>query len=173
MTVLRGDADRTAAPEGVDRVAADVAEFVEDFGMAMESAGVPRAAGRLMAWLLVCDPPEQSAEDLGRALQASAGGVSTNVRLLMQYRFVERVGKAGDRRAYYRVAADAWSRVMAAQEEETSRFRVFGERGLRLLAGQSPARRERLVEMRDFFAFLEREMPALRRRYHEEKGIRS
>jgi hypothetical protein len=88
----------------------------------------------------------------------------------MQFGFVERVGRAGDRRAYYRVSSDAWSRVMAAQEKDMTRFRVFGQRGLGLLADQGSARGQRLREMTDFFAFLEREMPALTRRYHEEKG---
>lgn len=42
----------------------EVAEFVEEFGIGLEASGLPRAAGRILAWLMVCDPPEQSAEDL-------------------------------------------------------------------------------------------------------------
>jgi DNA-binding transcriptional regulator GbsR (MarR family) len=159
-----------ALDEMTGALASDIAAFVEDFGLVMGSGGMPRAAGRITAWLLVCDPPEQSADDLAKALGASAGGVSTNVRFLTRYNLVERVGKAGDRRTFYRIAPNAWATLMLAREAETRQFRAFGEKGLALLAGKSPAQRERLAEMTRFFAFLEREMPALSRRYHEEKA---
>lgn len=144
--------------------------FVEDFGLAMDSGGLPRAAGRLFAWLLVCDPPEQPAAELVKALDSSTGGVSQNLRMLIHFKFVERVGKPGDRRAFYQVAPGAWDRVMAGQHADTIRFRELGEQGLALLAGAPPQRRARLEEMTDFYAFLEREMPELMRRYHDQKG---
>lgn len=137
----------------------------------LEAGGIPRAAGRLTAWLLVCDPPEQSADDLSRALGLSSGGVSMNVRFLTRNKLVERVGKAGDRRRYYRIAPQASSALMVGREAEVRQGRLFGEKGLALLAEETPARRERLIEMTDCFAFLEREMPLLMRRFHDEKGL--
>jgi DNA-binding transcriptional regulator GbsR (MarR family) len=139
--------------------------FVEEFGLAMDRSGLPRAAGRMFAWLLVCDPPEQSAAELGEALHSSTGGVSQNLRLLQQLKFIERVGKPRDRRAYYRVAPGAWLTIMAGQQEDTTRFRELGQRGLAMLAEAEPARRARLAEMTDFYAFLEREIPDLIERY--------
>ena len=37
--------------------------FVERMGGILAAEGLPPVAGRLWAWLLVCDPPEQTAED--------------------------------------------------------------------------------------------------------------
>jgi len=147
-----------------------VVDFVEEFGIGLEATGLPRAAGRMLAWLIVCTPAEQTADDLATALSASAGGVSTNVRLLTQMQFVERVGKAGDRRSFYRLTPRPWSAVMAAQHQDTARLRSIAERGVASLAGGDPATVERLSEMRDFFVFMEREMPALIQRYNDEKG---
>ncbi len=124
----------------------------------------------MLAWLMVCDPPEQSAEDLATALQASAGGVSTNVRLLMHMRFVERTGKAGERRAYYRTTPYVWSQAMAYQEQAVTELREYTDRGLQVLANADPERTQRLTDMRDFLSFMEREMPALRQRYDEKRG---
>lgn len=149
----------------------DLADFVEEFGLVMEAVGLPRAAGRMMAWLLVCDPPEQSAEDLGKALDASTGGVSMTARLLTQHGFAQRVGKAGDRKAYYRIAPGAWETVMAAEQANATRVRELGDKGLRLLPERDPARRSRLAEMTQFYTFLEREMPALLQRYHDERDV--
>ncbi|MHB1062910.1 MAG: GbsR/MarR family transcriptional regulator [Georgenia sp.] len=165
---------RVPTPSDADRdpeVAERLADFVEEFGIGLEASGLPRAAGRMLAWLMVCSPTEQTADDLATALQASAGGVSTNVRLLMQMQLVERVGRAGVRRSYYRVAPRAWDQAMAAQEKPTARLRQVADKGLEVLADAEPDRRRRLVEMRDYLAFMEREMPALRRRYHDERGM--
>lgn len=162
------DEGRAAIPE-----MADLEAFVEDFGMAIEGGGLPRAAGRMFGWLLVCDPPEQTAADLVAALHSSTGGVSQNLRMLMQFRFVERIGRRGDRRSYYRVAPGAWETVMIAQQADTSTFRRLGEEGLRLLADSPRERRGRLSEMTAFYAFLEREMPALMQRWADQKGTTS
>lgn len=144
--------------------------FVDDVGMAMEGVGLPRAAGRALAWLLVCEPPEQAAADLVEALGSSTGGVSQSMKMLMQLSLVERTARRGDRRSYYRVAPGAWERVIAAQQADTVRLRELGEKGLEVLASSPDHRRSRLQEMTDFFAFLEREMPALVRRWAETKG---
>lgn len=151
----------------------DIAAFVEAMGLGLETTGLQRAAGRMLAWLMVCDPPEQSAEQLAEALQASTGGVSTTVRMLRHMQLVERVGVAGERRSFYRVAPNVWDHAMAAQEQPTARLRAIADDGLRVLADAHPDRRSRLREMRDYLAFIEREMPALRRRFHEEKGTTS
>lgn len=172
-------AETPSPPDAGERPAAaapsqgDIAAFVEAMGLGLEATGLQRAAGRMLAWLMVCDPPEQSAEQLAAALQASTGGVSTTVRMLTQMQLVERVGRAGERRSFYRVAPNVWDHAMAAQEQPTARLRAIADDGLRVLADADPDRRSRLREMRDYLAFIEREMPALRRRFHDEKGATS
>ena len=34
--------------------------YVEDFGLYFEQFGLARTAGRMLGWLLVCDPPHQT-----------------------------------------------------------------------------------------------------------------
>ena len=145
-------------------------DLLEEFGLYLESSGLPRAAGRMLAWLLICDPPEQSAEDLGRALSASTGGVSMTVRLLARHGFVQRIGRAGDRKVYYRVVPGAWATVLASEQANASHLRELGVRGLSLLPDHDRVRRRRLEEMTGFYTFLERELPALIQRYHDERN---
>ena len=38
--------------------------------------GMTPMAGRMRGWLLICDPPEQTAAELADALQASRGAIS-------------------------------------------------------------------------------------------------
>lgn len=75
----------------------DIMEFVEQMGGYFESRSLTRLAGRLLGWLLVCDPERQSSEELATALAASSGGISTNARMLIQFGFIERLAVAGDR----------------------------------------------------------------------------
>ena len=72
-------------------------QFTEDFGLFFEHLGVPRMAGRILAWLLICDPPEQTMQDLVDALGASKSSISTMTRLLMNFGLIERLSLPGER----------------------------------------------------------------------------
>ena len=60
----------------------DEAAFVEAMGQYLGARGMTPMSGRMWAWLLICDPPEQTAEDLAVALQASRGAISGTAGLL-------------------------------------------------------------------------------------------
>lgn len=143
-------------------------QFVEDVGLYFESAGLPRMAGRVLGWLLICDPPQQAAEELIRALDASSGSISTTARSLIQLGFVERVAVRGDRRAFYQLRPHIWAAVLEERAAEMKRLRVLAEQGLAALDDASQQHRRRLAEMRELFGFLESEFPALVTRYHEQ-----
>ena len=56
--------------------------FVEEMGQMLASYGMTPMAGRMWGWLLICDPPEQTAGDIADALHASRGAISGTARLL-------------------------------------------------------------------------------------------
>ena len=144
-------------------------QFLEDFALHMEHHGLPRMAGRILAWLLICDPPEQSMPDLVEVLQASKSSVSTMTRHLIQFGMIERVSLPGKRRDFYRAMPDYWFRQLEGATREFAGYRRLADQGLALLADAAPARRRNLTEMRDVSEFLEREFPALIDRWQEER----
>ena len=144
-------------------------QFLEDFALHMEHHGLPRMAGRILAWLLICDPPEQSMPDLVEVLQASKSSVSTMTRHLIQFGMIERVSLPGERRDFYRAMPDYWFRQLEGATREFAGYRRLADRGLALLDGAAPDRRRNLTEMRDVSEFLEREFPALIERWQEER----
>lgn len=139
--------------------------FVEQAGIVMEHLGMPRMAGRVLGWLLICDPPERSPGELVSALQASKASISTTVRYLMQVGLVERAVLLGKRRDYFRIRADTWSRTTEERMGMVTAMRELAEDGLVLRADAGAEATERLREMRDFYAFIEREFPALMARW--------
>jgi DNA-binding transcriptional regulator GbsR (MarR family) len=137
-------------------------EYVESFGLYWEQAGLPRMAGRILSWLLICDPPHQTMHELTEALQASKSSISTGTRMLIQMGIIERLSKPGQRRDHYRVVPDSWSHIMEEKaKKQFTELRRLSERGLALLDAASPARRQRLEEMRDYYVFMEREFPLI------------
>ena len=47
-------------------------EWVEQVAMfCADEYGVPPIAGRILGWLMICDPPEQSAGEIAEAIGAS------------------------------------------------------------------------------------------------------
>lgn len=142
--------------------------YVEDVGVVFEQVGFPRMAARVIGWLLICEPPHQSPGELAIALQASKASISTSVRLLIQIGIVERVAFPGKRRDYYRIRDEAWSRMTEERMDLVATIRDLAERGIALRAEAGHTAGLRLREMREFYAFYEREMPAIIARWREE-----
>jgi len=145
--------------------------FIEEMGLVFEQVGMPRMAGRILAWLLIANPPMQSSGALVEVLQASKGSISTITRMLIQIGLIERVALPGDRRDYFQIKPNAWSQMTQQRLTQIAAFREMAERGLGLVEGGPEAQR-RLREMRDIHAFWERELPRLHERWEEEQRAR-
>ncbi len=148
-------------------------QFVEDFGLYFESTGLTRMEGRIIGWLLICDPPHQSMGDLVEALGASKSSISVALRTLVTLYLIEQVRVPGERRDYYRASSDMWTRSFRARMHQLIELRDLAEHGLTLLAEMPKAQRKRLELMRDMNDFLAQEFPKLLDRWDEikrEKG---
>jgi DNA-binding MarR family transcriptional regulator len=126
--------------------------FIEDTGLICEEVGLPRMAGRVLGFLLICDPPHQSAADLAAALHASAGSISGMTNLLIKARVIERVTFPGDRRSYYRIRPHGWTEIARERLLLVQRFGELMRRGMDLLPEGTD--RERLAEVSEFYGLL-------------------
>jgi len=98
---------------------AEEVEFVERWSRILAAEGLPPVAGRLWAWLLVCEPADQTVEDISEAIGASRGAISGAVRMLEPSGLVIRSKRAGDRREYWRTSPDAVIHSLEAKERQT------------------------------------------------------
>ena len=144
---------------------AEMKQFIEDIGILYGEMGFPRMAGRIFGWLLLCEPPHQSAEQLATKVEASKGSISSMTRLLIQMGMVEKIGIPGRRGTYYRIRSGSWSELLRNTLTNMTAMRKLADKGLELIADRTPESRQRLQELRDFHAFLEREIPSLLERY--------
>lgn len=153
----------------VESRAGELGSYADEIGLWYEELGAPRIWGRVLGWLLVCEPDFQSAEDLATALHASKGNISMATKALIRAGMVERQTVRGDRRTYYRIRPEAWTTVFEQQARTATNLRELAERGLGLLSGEPAERRRRLDDLRDLTAFYEQEAPALLARWRKHR----
>jgi DNA-binding transcriptional regulator GbsR (MarR family) len=149
-----------------------VMAYVEQVGIQVEEFGLPRMAGRILGWLLVCTPPHQRSSDVQLALGGSKAAISTSLGLLVRLELVEKIGIPGERSAFYQLRSDSWSQQLERKVLRISRMRELLERGLTVLDGESPERRRRLAEIHDMYVFFEAEWPPLVERWRARAEAR-
>jgi DNA-binding transcriptional regulator GbsR (MarR family) len=147
--------------------------FVEEMGQTLAGYGMTPMAGRMWGWLLICDPAEQTAGEIADALQASRGAISGTARILAGAGMIRRTTRRGDRREYFSAPPEALEHFLRSAGQTYRQIREVAERGLAALADRPAAQRERLEEMRDLLAFIEREMPAVLERFLSERAGRA
>ncbi len=148
----------------------DESAFVEEMGQALASYGMTPMAGRMWGWLLICDPPEQTAADLAHALHASRGSISGTARILASAGMIRRTMRRGDRREYFSVAPETFTEFLGSAGRIYRFFREIAERGLVAIEDRPDASKARLREFRDMFAFVEREVTLIVDRFLEEQA---
>jgi len=130
--------------------------------------GFPPMAGRLFGYLMICDPQEQTIEELTDALMASRSAITGVVKLLEGYGFVLRTRKTGER-------ADRVSPNLAALEPRNFDSRLFKEQatlfreGLALLGDAPPVRRAALEESLALADFLGERLPQVLAEWRERR----
>jgi len=132
-----------------------------------KSYGVPPTTGRVFAWLLVCDPVEQTAAQLAEALEASQGSISTATGMLVRSGLVDRLHVRGERADRFRIRPNAWEEQLG--DQGTAEARTLVAEGLKMLAGEPPARRARLEELDTFYAWWQSRYPALLEEWRQYK----
>jgi hypothetical protein len=132
-----------------------------------KSYGLPRMTGRVLAWLLVCEPAEQTAAQLAEALDASKGSISGATGMLVRARLVDRLHVRGERADRFRMRPEAWDDQVRDQGVKDART-VLGL-GLEALAGEPATRRARLEELDAFYEWWQVRIPALFDEWQEYK----
>jgi hypothetical protein len=95
--------------------------------------GLPPITGRILGWLMICEPAEQSAADIAAGIKASRASMTANIRYLTATGLVRRYTRAGDRTAYYRLDDQAWKTAVRQRIEGMSAFEDVLDQGLHLI----------------------------------------
>jgi len=122
--------------------------------------GMAPMVGRLLGYLAVCEPREQSIGELAEALLASRSAITGAVSVVESLGLVRRFRAAGERMD--RVAIDLSSpRAFGFDVSEYQEHAALAREGLAVLADAPPERRAVLAEWAALADFLVERLPAL------------
>ena len=141
-------------------------DVAEELALVLSSHGLQRMTARVLSALLFTEQPTMTAGELAERLQASSGAISGAIKMLTSVGMVERVPAPASRRDHYRLRDNAWAVQYTNQNEVTAALMKAAEAGIAATDDGSLAR-QRLTQMRDFYAFLMSEIPALLDRWHQ------
>jgi DNA-binding MarR family transcriptional regulator len=120
----------------------------------------PPMVGRLVGYLAVCDPPEQSIGELAEALLASRSAIAGAVKVLEAVHTIRRTRAAGERMD--RVALDMSSpKALGFDLTEYQELGDLAREGLEVVADAPIERRAMLLELAAFADFLVEQLPLM------------
>ena len=130
--------------------------------------GFPPVAGRVLGYLLICQPPEQTVAGLSEALLASRSAITGAVALLARYHAVRRTRSAGQRMDHITLdprALDPTGFAGATYQQQAT----LAREALAMLEDGPSERRSMIEEGAAFYDFLAERMPALLTEWHARR----
>jgi DNA-binding MarR family transcriptional regulator len=127
----------------------------------------PPMVGRLIGYLAVCDPPEQTIAELADALLASRSAITGAAKTLETLHVIERSRSAGDRMDRIRLDLSS-PQAMGMDTSEYEEMGQLAREGLEVLKDAPEERRAVLLEMSAFADFLVEQIV----RFEEEWKVR-
>lgn len=129
----------------------------------------PPMVGRLYGYLAICDPPDQTINELAEALMASRSAVTGGVKVLEQQGSIRRTRAAGERMD--RVRLDHSSRQAQGFDiAEYQEQRDLAHEGLDMLKDAPAERRAALLEMAALAEFLVERVPVLEQEWQARRA---
>jgi DNA-binding transcriptional regulator GbsR (MarR family) len=129
----------------------------------------PPMVGRLLGYLAVCDPPEQSIGELAESLLASRSAITGAVKVLESMRAIRRTRTAGERMDRVRIdlsSPQSWGMDITEYEE----LRELAREGLEVVRDAPAERRAVLLEVSAFAEFLLEQMPRMQQEWEARRA---
>ncbi len=147
-------------------------QFIQDYGVAYQSFGLPRLMGYIVGLLLYHKDPI-SLTQITDELSVSKGPVSQIMRSLREHGLVERVWVPGSRRDYYRSVPDIFGKAFGNHASLLLSNRVLARRFKDLIKTTDediPENFKATVdEMERFYTMMEKHLSAFLTEWNETK----
>ena len=129
----------------------------------------PPMVGRLIGYLAVADPPEQSIGELADALLASRSAITNAVKVLETMRLVRRTRVAGERMDRVRLDLNS-PQAMGLDTTEYEEMRELVREGLDVVRDAPPERQAVLLEWSEFADFVLEQTKRMQQEWRERRA---
>lgn len=128
--------------------------YLSEFSAFARGYGLPNSVAKILGLLLICNPPQQTAQSIQQTLKLSTGSVNTGVTLLAKMGMVERARVPGSNQYSYEIMPDNFQQAILGRLKSARESKKLAEKGLEI-----DDTNERLIAMRDVFGLIETELP--------------
>lgn len=138
----------------------ELAKFANEMNSFSIAMGMPPSVAKVLTYLTLCQPVTQTAGDIQKGTDISAGSASEALNMLRQVELIERKKLPGERQFYYEITPDGWKRATM------HRFRML-DAGIQLASSGlaiDPGN-ERLQSMHDMYSLFSREFADFEKRF--------
>jgi DNA-binding transcriptional regulator GbsR (MarR family) len=129
----------------------------------------PPMVGRLIGFLAVCDPAEQSIGELADALLASRSAITNAVKSLETMRLVRRTRVAGERMDRVRLDLNS-PQAMGLDTTEYEEMSELVREGLEVVRGAPAERQAILLEWSEFTDFVLEQVKRMQQEWVERRA---
>jgi DNA-binding transcriptional regulator GbsR (MarR family) len=129
----------------------------------------PPMVGRLIGYLAVCDPPEQTIAELADALLASRSAITGAAKALETLQVIKRSRSAGERMDRLRIDLSS-PQSMGMDTGEYEEMGRLAREGLEVLKDAPEERRAVLLEMSAFSDFLVEQIVRFEQDWNERRA---
>lgn len=145
-------------------------KFIEKIGLFFEKSGrMPRIAGKIFAYLLICDPSKQTAKQIYDSLNITKSSFSSNISLLIQKSAIIESTRLGERSKYYELKIDGWEELFLKGLKRITTVRHIFSEGKAIVKNKNPQIKKRLNEIDKLYHFFEIEIPNLIKKWKKYK----
>ncbi|MEU9929973.1 hypothetical protein OH828_33920 [Streptomyces anulatus] len=143
-----------------------------------ENDGMPHERGRVVGYMMICDPAAQTADEISLMLGVERAAIDRIVDQLTPENdpvsVFERTGALSENYTL-RLRENSWAPKVRGIFSEFPDFHRIAATGLRALRaeGASDERLRRLANMERFLGFVSSEMPAILERYEKNRSSRN
>ena len=141
-------------------------------GVYYKKTGHQPMVGRLMAYLMLAEPPHKTFEEMVEFLISSKSAVSNTLNMLMYMGIVDYVKFSGDRKRYFRLNQNAWNTMFEAQIQELSNLRGLVQEILNLRSDQYPELNQEISDFNSLLQLYEMEFPDILNQWKQKIKIR-
>jgi len=137
-----------------------IKELVEKLGVVVEKGGLQPAVGRVLASLMVCDPPYRTFDEIQKFLGISKSAVSNALNALMSKEMVDYITLPGDRKRYFQLTGAGVISQMKKKIGLHSAMPELLREVLAIRSNKHPEFNKSLLETIEFLSFMEKEINA-------------
>lgn len=131
-----------------------------------ERYGFSPVTGRLIGYMSVCEPMEQSINDIADALLTSRSAINGSIKALEGMKLIRRTRPAGTRADLISLNPLNWEST-GFEASEYTQMAALAHEGLEILADASPERRAPLETMASLNEFLAERLPRLYQEWND------